>query len=262
MKKRIAAGAIILAISSGCAAESGQEEAAETAEVSIAAASDLNPAFQALKDEFEAETGVELTFSFGSTGQLADQIENGAPFDVFASANVSFIDHLIETDDIIEESAQPYAFGRIGLMMKEENTGAAENIADLTSAEIEQLSIANPAHAPYGMAAEEALKASGLYADVENKLVYGRNITDAFTHIETGNADVGIIAYSLGIANEDGYDFILLDEELHEPIEQVIGVTSQADHPEEAQLFIDYITDGSGKETMEAYGFIVPEEES
>lgn len=249
----------LIALGTACNTENSNEEAVS---LSIAAASDLGPAFNALKEDFEDESGVELTFSFGSTGQLADQIENGAPFDVFASANVSFIERLIETDDIIELSATPYAFGRIGLMMENSNEGIAETIEDLASPDIERLSIANPAHAPYGMAAEEALINSDMYNDVEEKLVFGRNITDAFVQIETGNAEVGIIAYSLGIANEEDYHFVLLDEQLHEPIEQVIGVVSYSDHTEEGQQFIDYIISGEGKETMEAYGFIVPEEQS
>ncbi|WP_198155019.1 molybdate ABC transporter substrate-binding protein [Salisediminibacterium beveridgei] len=99
-----------------------------------------------------------------------------------------------------------------------------------------------------------------MHDDVKDKLVYGRNITDAFVQIETGNAEVGIIAYSLGIANEEDYHFVLLDEELHDPIEQVIGVVSYSDHTDEGQAFIDFITTGSGKEVMENYGFIVPEE--
>lgn len=249
----------LLITGTACNSETGGDE---TVKLSIAAASDLGPAFNALKDDFEEESGMALSFSFGSTGQLADQIENGAPFDVFASANVSFIDRLIESDDIIETSATPYAFGRIGLMMNSENEGLAETIEDLKSPDIGRISIANPAHAPYGMAAEEALISSGLHEDIKDKLVYGRNITDAFVQIETGNAEVGIIAYSLGIANEDGYDFILLDDELHDPIEQVIGVVSYSDHTDEANAFIDFITTGAGKEIMENYGFVVPEESS
>ncbi|WP_084007423.1 molybdate ABC transporter substrate-binding protein [Salisediminibacterium beveridgei] len=144
----------ILIFGTACNSENASDD---TVKLSIAAASDLGPAFNALKDDYEEERGVELSFSFGSTGQLADQIENGAPFDVFASANVSFIDRLIETDDIIETSATPYAFGRIGLMMNSENEGLAETMEDLRSPDIGRISIANPAHAPYGMAAEEAL---------------------------------------------------------------------------------------------------------
>lgn len=242
-------------LATGCA-----NETADDAQLSIAAASDLGPAFNSLKDDFEEEHGIELSFSFGSTGQLADQIENGAPFDVFASANAAFIERLIETGDIKEDSTAPYAFGRIGLMMKEGNEGLAENLDELVSDDIQRISIANPAHAPYGMAAEEALISSGLLETVEDKLVYGRNITDAFVQVETGNAEIGIIAYSLGIANEEEFHFILLDEDLHDPIEQVIGVVNHSEQTEAGQAFIDFILNGDGKETMEAYGFTVPEE--
>ncbi|ADH97873.1 molybdate ABC transporter substrate-binding protein [Salisediminibacterium selenitireducens] len=251
---------IILAFGSMLVAACGNDNDIEKHTLSVAAASDLGPAFRELAENFEADHGISLSFSFGSTGQLADQIENGAPFDVFASANVSFIERLVESGDIIEESTTPYAFGRIGLMMQATDEGIADDLYDLTSPDINRISIANPAHAPYGMAAEDALITSGMLDEVEDKLIYGRNITDAFVQIETGNAEVGIIAYSLGRANEDNFHFILLDEDLHEPIEQVIGVVSYSEHQDAGQAFIDYIIHGEGKETMEHFGFYVPEE--
>ncbi|WP_416148404.1 molybdate ABC transporter substrate-binding protein [Salipaludibacillus sp. HK11] len=229
-------------------------------EITVAAASDLLPAFNEVAALFEEEHDVEVTFSFGSTGQLADQIENGAPFDIFAAANVSFMDRLVEGNYVLEDSQQTYAFGRIGLASMKDADHHIESLAELTSDVIRFVSIANPDHAPYGLAAKQALISADVWDELEgNKLVLGRNITDALVQLETGNAEIGIIALSLYKAQEDELSFTLLDEDLHEPLEQSIGIMESTNEEDSARLFIDFILKGNGKEVMEKYGFVVPE---
>ncbi len=241
---------------SGCSNGGSSESSSE---ITVAAASDLLPAFNEIGELFEEEENISITFSFGSTGQLADQIENGAPFDVFAAANVSFMDRLIEGEYVLEDSQQTYAFGRIGITTMKEDNHHIEVLEELTSDEIRFLSIANPDHAPYGLAAKEALQSVGIWDDIGEKLVLGRNITDALTQLETGNAEVGIIALSLFKAQEEDLDFTLIEEELHEPLEQSIGIVEGTDEEEGARKFIEFILNGNGKEIMEKYGFVVPE---
>ncbi|MFA9560645.1 molybdate ABC transporter substrate-binding protein [Evansella sp. AB-rgal1] len=239
----------------GCSSKESLEN--NKVEINVAAASDLTLAFTEIGKLFEQETGAKVTFSFGSTGQLADQIENGAPYDIFAAANVKFVDQLREKNLIIPETQTTYAFGRIGISTLPDSTLSIETIEDLVKPEVRKIAIANPAHAPYGLAAKQALETAGIWDQVEEKLVYGRNISDTLTFIETGNAEAGIIALSL--YREDEVDFHLIDEEMHAPLEQSIAVINRTSEEEVAKEFLNYIKGTIGKSIMESYGFIVPE---
>ena len=244
---------IITIIPIGCT--SSQETVVE---LNIAAASDLILAFNELGNLYEQEHGVKIVFSFGSTGQLAEQIENGAPFDVFASADIQFIDHLHQKNMIIPESQKLYAIGRIGIASLPDSNLELHRLEDLLQSNIKKVAIANPEHAPYGRAAKQALVSAGIWDQIEGKLVYGRNISDTLTLIETGNAEAGIIALSL--ANPEKVNFQQIDEKLHQPLEQAIAVIKGTKEQELAQGFIDFIRSPVGKPIMEKYGFIVPEE--
>ena len=227
----------------------------ENVELNIAAAAGLSLAFTEVGKAFEEETGIKATFSFGSTGQLADQIENGAPFDIFAAADKSFIEQLDEKKLIISDTKATYAFGRIGIATKVDKNYKIESMDELLNPEFVKVAIANPDHAPYGLAAKQALEAEGLWGAIESKLVFGRNIADTLTYLETGNAEVAII--SLSLAKNDQVNFTLIDEKLHAPIEQMITVTKRTKHEKEAQDFIDFITGPIGKPIMESFGYTV-----
>ncbi|OIJ08413.1 molybdate ABC transporter substrate-binding protein [Anaerobacillus arseniciselenatis] len=227
-------------------------------ELTVAAASDLTLAFSEIGKLFEEETGTKVTFSFGSTGQLADQIENGAPFDVFAAANKKFIENLDEKNLLISDTMKVYAFGRIGLATRADSSLNVENIEQLLKPEVTKVAIANPDHAPYGTAAKQALETAGIWDQLENKLVYGRNISDTLTYIETGNAEVAIIALSLVV--EDKVNFSIIDDHMHAPLEQMIAVNNSTKQEEAAREFINFIFGPIGKPIMERYGFIVPTE--
>lgn len=227
-------------------------------EIKIAAASDLTLAFTEVGKLFEEQSGAKITFSFGSTGQLADQIENGAPFDIFAAANIKFVDQLREKNMIIPETQTTYAFGRIGVATRLDQSVTIETVQDLLKPEVKKIAIANPDHAPYGLAAKQALESAGLWEQLEGKLVYGRNISDTLSFIETGNVEAGIIALSL--YNEEEVNFHLIDDNMHLPLEQSIAVISGTKREKLAKDFIAFIKGPIGKPIMESYGFIVPEE--
>ncbi|WP_100333959.1 molybdate ABC transporter substrate-binding protein [Bacillus alkalisoli] len=226
-------------------------------ELKIAAASDLSLAFKEIGKLFEEETGAKVTFSFGSTGQLADQIEHGAPFDVFAAANIQFVDYLKEKELIIRETQTTYAFGRIGIATKLDNDMNIKTLHDLLKPEVKKIAIANPDHAPYGLAAKQALETTGIWEQLECKLVYGRNISDTLAYMETGNVEASIVALSL--FNEEKMSFHLIDEPLHAPLEQSIAVIGRTSEYHLANEFIQFIKGPVGKPVMERYGFIVPE---
>ncbi|MEW9053454.1 MAG: molybdate ABC transporter substrate-binding protein [Neobacillus sp.] len=245
----------LLILTTGCTSTKSKES--DVHELKIAAASDLALAFNDIGKLFEEETNSKVTFSFGSTGQLADQIENGAPFDVFAAANRKFVDQLREKDLIIPETQTTYAFGRIGLATLIDSPLSIKNLEDLLKPEVKKVAIANPDHAPYGLAAKQALETAGLWDELESKLVYGRNISDTLTFIETGNVEAGIIALSL--YKEEEVNFQLIDNTMHAPLEQSVAVIRGTKQDELAKQFISFIRGPVGKPIMESYGFIVPE---
>lgn len=228
------------------------------AEIIVAAAADLAPAFEELGRQFEQETGTKVTFSFGSTGMLAKQIENGAPIDLFAAANVEFVEQLERQGLIVSETKALYARGRITIWMRADSVLKIERIEDLAQPEVARIAIANPEHAPYGRAAREALESTGIWKAVEPKLVYGENVRQTMQYAETGNADAAITALSLS-ARSNGR-WTLIPEELHKPLDQALAVIKGARLEFEARRFAEFINGAQGRSTMRKYGFILPGE--
>ena len=226
-------------------------------DLTVAAASDLQVAFTEIGEMFTAETGHAVTFSFGSTGNLTTQIENGAPFDVFAAANVAFVDRLIAGGFMDEETKQLYGVGRIVLANSVSAGTDAQQLEDLLDPEVTHVAIANPEHAPYGVAAKEALESAGLWDDLQPKLVYGENIRQALQFVESGNAEVGIVA--LSIAEVDTITWTLIDDSLHNPLLQAMGVVSASEHQDAAMEFVEFVTGPEGREILDQYGFAPPE---
>ncbi len=169
---------------------------ASNKELTVAAAADLAPAFEELGREFQPTHKIKVVFSFGSSGLLAKQIENGAPMDLFAAANTDYIDQLDKQGLIVPDTRTIYARGRITLWTRKDSPQRIEKISDLTRPEVKRIAIANPDHAPYGMAAREALQRAGIWDSVKSKLVYGENIRQTLQYAETGNVEVAIVVES------------------------------------------------------------------
>lgn len=240
-----------LFVLSGC----GQAENEASSDLYIAAASDLVVAFSEIEPLFEEKFNVSLTISYGSTGQLTEQINNGAPFDVFAAANADFIDDLEKNNRILADTREVYALGKINLASTDSRF-SLHSIEDLRSDDIKKIAIANPDHAPYGKAAKQALQTSLLWDEVQPKLIYGRNIADTLTQLETGNADVAIIASSL---TNENLTSIPIDVDLYEPLHQTIAVIDSTKNEELSRLFVDFILTDA-KPVLESYGFDFPKE--
>jgi len=232
------------------------EQLRKTSEIHVAAASDLRFAFEEIGKIFEVENGVKVIFQFGSSGNLAQQIANGAPIDLFASANKKFIEDLVESGDIIEETKALYAIGRIVLAVNKNANVDVKSLEDLLLDEVDHISIANPNHAPYGLAGKEALESKGLWKLVEDKLVYGENVSQAMQFVQTGNAPIGIIA--LSVANIEEIEYFLIDETLHNQLEQMLGVVRYSNNQELAKNFVEFVNSPQGREIMEKYGFYLP----
>lgn len=263
-RKLLWVGLVVAVIAGACGGEdaSGEPLTGDAALV-VAGASDLRPAFEEIGELFTAETGHEVVFDFGSSGQLAQRVIEGAPVDLFASANVSLVDEVLESGVGDPETKATYAFGKITIWSLPGSWGDWSNLDDLVADPgIEFLAIANPEHAPYGLAAKEALESAGLWETIEPKLVYGENISDTQRLADTGDADAAIVALSLAIAAGDEGEWVLIDEELHEPLEQALVVT--ADDPrrvEAAEAFAAFVNQPEGREVMVKYGFFLPGEE-
>jgi molybdate transport system substrate-binding protein len=224
----------------------------------VAAAADLQFAFTDLGQKFKEQTGQEIEFSFGSTGNLTTQIENGAPFDILAAANIAFVDRLKERGLIIDDTQQLYAQGRIVLAVNREAGVQATGLQDLLDPTISRVAIANPEHAPYGKAAEEALQSAGLWDELQPKLVLGENVRQTLQFVQTGDAPVGIVA--LSIAEVPEVTYTLLPAELHNPLNQSMAVIKATQNEAAARAFLEFVNGPEGRPIMKQYGFALPGE--
>jgi molybdate transport system substrate-binding protein len=249
----------------GSATSSGPD-AADGGGILVAAASDLRPAFRELGERFTADTGTPVTFDFGSSGQLAQRIIEGQPVDVFASADVGFVEQVLAAGIGDASTQRTYASGRLVIWSSRERWAGWDDLEQLAAdRDVTHLAIANPEHAPYGTAAEEALASIGALDAVRGRLVFGENVSDTQRLIETGNADVGIIALSLAVAaDERGVGrWVLVDDTLHEPLQQDLVVTTTGeDRVDAARAFADLVSSDAGREVMRRYGFLLPGEEA
>jgi len=227
--------------------------ASASGELTVAAASDLTPVFEELGREFESATKTKVVFVFGSTGMLTRQIENGAPFDLFAAANVSYIDELEQKGLIIPDSKAVYARGRITLWTANESPVRFQGIEDLARPEFQRIAIANPDHAPYGLAAKQALQSAGVWDRVQPKLVYGDNVRQTLQYAQTGNVEVAIVPLSLSIPSNGRWT--LIPEDLHQPIDQSVAIMKSTKNEPAARAFITFLNSPQGKAIMKKYGF-------
>lgn len=226
--------------------------------LTVSAAADLNYVFKEIGALWEKETGNNVTFNFGSTGQLAQQIERGAPVDLFAAANKSFVEDLDKQGLIVSNTKALYGRGRITVWTRQDSKLNPKDIKDLTKPEYKRVAIANPDHAPYGIAAKEAFQTLGIWDAIKPKLVLGENIRQTQQYIETGNVDVGIVALSLSV-NRPG-KWQLIPEKLHKPIDQMLAVVKKSKHQTQAKQFAQYINGPKGRPLMKKYGFVLPGE--
>lgn len=227
--------------------------------LTVSAAADLVYAFTDLGQAFEQETGIPVVFNFGSTGQLAQQIEQGAPVDLFAAANISFVDELARQGRVLPDTVALYARGRITLWTRADSPLRIERIEDLAQPAVRRIAIANPDHAPYGIAAREALQSAGLWETVQPKLILGENVRQTLQYAESGDVDVAIAALSLSLQEEGRW--VLVPEELHAPIDQALAVVTGTRNESAARAFAEFINGPSGRPIMRHYGFVLPGEE-
>ncbi len=230
-------------------------------EVTIAAASDLNFAFKELITEYEKTTGNHVKLSLGSSGNFYAQIQNGAPFDLYFSADIGYPKKLEEAGLTVPGSLYRYAVGRIVLWAATASRlDVSKGLDVLREPGVKKIAIANPKHAPYGRAAVAAMESSRVYESVKDKLILGENISQAAQFIESGACDIGIIALSLAMAPAMSGKGVYWDipVDAYPSLEQGAVILKQSKNQEAARRFLEFLKSSQGQDIMRRYGFTLP----
>ena len=230
----------------------------------IAAASDLQFAIEEVAKAFQSETGNPVRITPGSSGNFARQIQQGAPFEMFLSADEDYVEQLAKAG-LTRDRGALYAIGRIVLLLPRNSPlkadGALEDLRNaLARGQITRFAIANPEHAPYGKRAEEALRRQGLWHAIQPKLVLGENVSQAAQFAMSGNAQGGIVAYSLALSPKVAAEasHALIPAEWHTPLRQRMVLTKKAGPI--AQKFYEYMQQPAARAILRKYGFVLPGE--
>jgi molybdate transport system substrate-binding protein len=233
---------------------------ARAAEIAVAAAADLKFAMADLATQFEKQTGNKVNVTYGSSGNFFSQLQNGAPFDLFFSADIDYARKLESAGLTEPGSLYLYAVGRIALWAPADSQlDLAAGWKVLLDARAQKIAIANPEHAPYGRAPVAAMQKAGVYEQVKSKLVFGDNISQAAQFAQSGNAQVGIVALSLAISPgmRDGKRWDI-PADSHSPIEQAAVLMKSAKNKEAARAFLDFVKSDAGRAMLAKYGFTFP----
>lgn len=227
----------------------------DAAEITVAVAANFRSALEALEPAFEAAAGHDMLIASGSTGQLYAQIRNGAPYDLFLSADQDRARRLVDEGLADAESLFTYATGRLALWSRD-----PEGVDDTTLERLGELgfryfSIAEPDVAPYGAAAREVLMNLGVWETIQPRLVKGQNVAQAFAHLNTQNAELGLIALSQALSYDDGASFRIVPDVLHSPVRQDAVLLRRSKAPEAALEFLDYLRSPEALAIIRGLGF-------
>lgn len=246
--RKLALFFLVLALTAGISAQ----------ELKIAAAADLSAAMQKVGAAFTHQTGIQVKFSFGSSGNFFAEIRNGAPFDVFLSADRSYPDTLDQSGKA-DQGTTIYARGKLVLWASNASTLdlSADNLRILTAAKVSKVSIANPEHAPYGRAAVAAMVHFKVYDQVKPKLVLGENVAQAAQFAQSGNADVAVIALSLALSDamKKSGRYALVPQDSYPPLEQAAMVLHSSQYKQDAHRFVEFLLSPAAQKILSEYGF-------
>jgi molybdate transport system substrate-binding protein len=223
--------------------------------LTVAAAANLIGVMDEIAREFEEQTTIRVVVSYGSTAQLAQQIEHGGPFDVFAAADTEHVDALIEKGKLRRESRAIYARGQLVLWCPD-SSFHVERIEDITNPAIRFISVAKPDLAPYGRATVEALKAVGIWDRVQPRITYANSISMAKQHASSGNADVAFTALSLVL--EERGTVLKVDPRLYRPIDQALAITAATERVEAGRRLVGFVLGARGRALFSNRGYLLP----
>ena len=241
-------------------ASGGQGEEAKPADgapLRIAGAANLVKAMEEIVPLFEKETGAKVDFIPGSSGKLAAQLKEGAPFDLFMSANVKFVDEATGSGECLADSKKLYARGHLVVWSKEgaehEPPAKLDGLADK---KYETIALAQPDQAPYGAAAKAALEKLGTWKKIEKRVIYGTNIEDTMKLVESGNAEVGLLALSQVIKAKGKH--VAVPDDLHQPLDQALAVCKNGKQQALAGKFVEFLAKPETQELLKSYGYTIP----
>lgn len=232
-------------------------------EVKITAAADLVYAFKEMKALFlQQNPGDKVSIAFGSTGKAYTQIMNGAPYDIYFAADMGYVQKLAE-QGLTVTKPKPYAYGRIGIWtLKNSGIDVSKGMASLLDPKVKRVAIADPSHAPYGVAAVNALKSQGYYDALKDRFALGENVSQVAQFIHSGAAEIGILPLSLSKADvmtKEG-NFYLLPENWHNHIIQGYALLKKGKDNPTAQKFVKFIATPQARAIFKKYGFVLPNE--
>lgn len=244
-----------------CGAPPATDQSSSRGPITVAAASDLQAVFPELQSRFERDSGIKVTVSFGASGNFFAQIQNGAPYDLFFSADVDYPRRLGDSGHAEEDSLYLYATGSLVLWTrKDSGIDIQRGLAVLNDARVRRIAIANPEYAPYGRAAVAALRSAELYDALENKIVMGENLAQTAQLADSGNADVAILGSAIAISPtlRASGTYAEIPAATYAPIEQAAIVVSASRNKDAARRFLAYIKGPDARALFEKYGFMVP----
>jgi molybdate transport system substrate-binding protein len=226
-------------------------------EITVVAAADLQPAFREIVPRFESANHTKVKLSFGSSGNITSQIQNGAPYDAFFSADIEYPRRLDAAGLVEPGSLYEYAVGRIVLWLPGTRLDPRKGLHVLLDPSVRKIAIANPQHAPYGRAAIAALRSAGIYEQLQPKFVFGENVSQAAQFVQTGNADAGIIALSLALspAMKSAGRYYEIDPKSYPELRQAAVVLRASKNKSAALAFMQFIKSEPAKAILRQYGF-------
>jgi len=231
--------------------------------INVAASADLSSALQEVAANYQKRTGVTVNLSFGASGALTQQIQNGAPFDVFFSADMDYPRQLIAAGQAESATLYRYAVGQLVLWVPKESPLDLEHkgMDVLLDPSVKKIAMANPEHAPYGRAAAATLKHYGLYEKVSDRLVLGENVAQAAQFVESGNAQAGFVALSHATtpAMQGKGKYWVVPAEAHPPLDQGVILISHSPHQRDAEAFLGFVKTEEAADLLRRYGFISPD---
>ncbi len=259
---KLLAASIVLSVLVLSATSAWAQERKDSTELTVAAAADLSSALQEIADRYEKKTGIHLKLSFGASGALTQQIQNGAPFDLFFSADMDYPRQLIAAGAADQASLYQYAIGKLVLWVPADSPLDLDHkgMDVLLDPSVKKIAVANPQHAPYGRAAVAALKHAGMYDRIADRLVLGENVAQAAQFVESGNAQAGFVALAHAVApsmhGKGKYWEVPAD--FYPPLAQGVVVISHSQHKKEAADFLEYIKTKEVAELLRKFGFTLP----
>ena len=243
-------------------APTNSQELKSTAELTVAAAADLSSVLREIAANYEKKTGITVKLSFGASGALTQQIQNGAPFDIFFSADMDYPRQLVTAGEADPASLYEYAVGTLVLWVPADSPLdlKGKGMSVVLDPSVKKIAIAKPQHAPYGRAAVAALKHAALYDRVSARLVLGENISQAAQFAESGNAQVGFVALAHAVAPsmQGKGRFWEVPADFYPALAQGAVVISQSPHKKEAADFLEYMKTKETADLFRKYGFTIP----